>query len=116
LNRFFDGTPAPRRGLPDIAWHGVPQDGSPWHDPQARLLRFTLAALAPGEEDLHVVLNMSERAVDVPLPWVPGRQWHMAVDTAIASPFDVRLASRSGPQRLSFHTSMPRSVTVLEAP
>jgi len=67
----------------------VPQDGSPWHDPQARLLRFTLAALAPGEEDLHVVLNMSERAVDVPLPWVPGRQWHMAVDTAIASPFDV---------------------------
>jgi len=56
-NRFFDAKPVPGRGIPDIAWHGARLDEAPWYDGQGRFLRFTLAGLAAGEEDLHVILK-----------------------------------------------------------
>lgn len=83
-NRFFDGKPVAGRGLPDIAWHGVRLDEAPWDDPRGRLLRFTLAGLSGGEEDLHVILNMSDATVEAELPEIPGRRWHRALDTARA--------------------------------
>jgi pullulanase/glycogen debranching enzyme len=87
----------------------------PWHHTQARLLRFTLAGLVPGEEDLHVVLNMSEQAVDVALPSIRGRQWHIAIATANASPLDIAARPRQRPHRNSSYFVRARSVAVLEA-
>ena len=114
LNRFFTGTPVPGRGLPDITWHGVRLDEPPWGDGQARLLRFTIAAVTGDEDDLHVVFNMSEAAVDVSLPDVPGRRWHVALDTSLASPFDIVEPGWQAPWPLAPYPVGPRTVVVLE--
>ena len=36
--------------------------------------------------DLHVILNMTEQAADVALPSIPGRRWHLALDTSRPPP------------------------------
>jgi isoamylase len=114
-NRFFDGRPVPGRGLPDIAWHGRRPGELPWDDAQGRLLRYTLAGRSPDEADLHVILNMSDESVDVELPQIAGRQWHLALDTARASPADI---VAPGAQRMRAGVSYAagaRSVVALEA-
>ena len=72
-NRFFSGQLVPGRSIPDIAWHGTRLDEPPWQDVEGRFLRFTMAGLEPGEEDLHAILNMSDQARDVVLPPIPSR-------------------------------------------
>jgi len=114
-NRFFDGKPVPGRGLPDIAWHGVRLAEAPWIDPQGRLLRYTLAGLSNDEEDLHVILNMSDDAVEVELPAIQGRRWHVALDTALASPDDVVSHEAQSACSGASYLSRARSVVVLEA-
>jgi glycogen operon protein len=115
VNRFFDGRPVPGRGIPDIAWHGVRLDAPPWQDAQSRVLRFTIAGLGSGEEDLHVMLNMSEQEVELALPSIPGRRWHVALDTTRTSPLDIVPAEQQKPHPNPFYASQPRSVAVLEA-
>jgi glycogen operon protein len=112
-DRFFDGQPVSGRGLPDIAWHGVRLEEPPWTDAEGRFLRFTIAGLAAGEEDLHVILNMSERALEVLLPVIPGRRWHAALDTAQAPPEDILRRDRQRPHTAPVRVQ-PRSVVVLE--
>ena len=113
-NRFFDGKPVPGRNLPDIAWHGVRLNEPGWSDAQARFLAFTIAGLAKDEEDLHVLCNMSEYALDAAIPAVPARRWHVALDTSRRSPEDI-----SPPQLQKLHVgahyrAVARSVVVLE--
>ncbi len=114
-NRFFTGQPPPGRKLPDIAWHGQQLREPLWHDPQAKVLAFTIAGLSTDEEDLHVILNMSEQPVAAQLPEIAGRRWHLTLDTAAASPHDV--APREQRRRHAVPTCRvgPRSVAVLEA-
>jgi isoamylase len=114
-NRFFDGKPVEGRGLPDIAWHGINLGEAPWDARDARLLRYTLAGLSQDEEDLHVVLNMSERTANVELPMVSGRRWHLALDTALASPDDVVSRDAQTAYSGASYLSRARSVVVLEA-
>ena len=87
-NRFFDGRLVPGRGLPDVRWHGANLDDPGWHDPQGRLLAFTLTG-SGDEEDLHVIFNMADAAIDVSVPEIPGRRWHVALDSAQPSPHDI---------------------------
>jgi glycogen operon protein len=115
VNRFFEGKPVPGRAIPDIAWHGVRLAEPPWHDSQARMLRYTMAGIERDEEDLHVALNMSEQAFDLALPAIPGRRWHVALDTSCASPLDIRPAREQQPHVPPSYPSSPRSVVVLEA-
>jgi glycogen operon protein len=114
-NRFFDGQPLPGRGLPDIAWHGARLGEPPWSEPQARFLRFTIAGLSHDEEDLHVILNMSDQAVDAALPAVPGRSWHLALDTALPSPVEILARGVQTPHAGMSYRADARSVVVLEA-
>jgi glycogen operon protein len=114
-NRFYDGTPVAGRGLPDVAWHGARLGELPWHDHEARVLRFTIAGTSPGEEDLHVVLNASERALAADLPAIPGRRWHVALDTARPPPDDVLPPERQRPHPAQSYAVDARSVVVLEA-
>jgi glycogen operon protein len=114
-NRFFDGKPISGRGLPDIAWHGVGLDEAPWNDPQGRFLRFTVAGLSNDEEDLHVILNMSDEGVDAKLPEIPGRRWHLALDTALDSPADIVPRQAQAPQAGMSCSVHARSVAVFEA-
>jgi isoamylase len=114
-NRFFDGQPVPGRGMPDIAWHGARLDDLPWYEPDGRLLRYTIAGHAGDEEDLHVILNMSDRSVDADLPLIPGRRWHVALDTARPPPGDISAREGQTPHAGSFYTARGRSVVALEA-
>lgn len=114
-NRFFDGRPLPGRGLADITWHGPRLGEAPWSDPGGRLLRFTIAGRADDEDDLHVILNMSEDAVALELPELAGRTWYLAVDTAHSAPGDIVAPARQVPLDSRRVTSAARSVMVLEA-
>jgi isoamylase len=86
-SRFFDGK-INDRGLPDVSWHGCQLLHPGWDDPNARALAFTLAGF--GEEaDIHVILNMDSEGLDFEIPTVKDRQWHLAINTAEASPRDI---------------------------
>jgi isoamylase len=115
VNRFFDGKPVPGRPIPDIAWHGVRLNEPGWHDSQGRLLAFTMAGRAGDEEDLHVILNMSDQAVHAPLPSIPGKRWHVALDTSRPSPADIVARPRQEAHAATFYSADVRSVVVLEA-
>jgi glycogen operon protein len=114
-NRFFNGQPIRSRGLPDIAWHGARLNQPGWNDGQGRLLAFTMAGLAAEEEDLHAILNLSDQAVDVALPSIPGRRWYVALDTARPAPLDILERTQQRPHVATLYAASPRSVIVLEA-
>jgi glycogen operon protein len=114
-NRFYSGREVPGRGMPDIAWHGSRLNEPPWRGGEPRCLAFTVAAAAAGEEDLHVIANMGEQAWDALLPEIPGRRWHLALDTAQASPADITSRAGQRPHSAFHYPVAPRSVVVLEA-
>jgi glycogen operon protein len=115
VNRFFDGKPVPDRAIPDVAWHGARLNEPGWHDAHGRILALTVAGLTGDEEDLHVILNMSDQAVDAALPSILGRRWHVALDTARASPMDILVRAQQQPYSKMSYTAGARSVVVLEA-
>ncbi|MGR9037814.1 MAG: glycogen debranching protein GlgX [Gammaproteobacteria bacterium] len=91
LNRseYFTGEEVPGRSLRDVSWHGYRLDEPLWFDYGAQFLAYTLAGLADDEEDVHVILNMSERTVEASLPDISGRLWHLALDTSRTGPDDI---------------------------
>ena len=113
--RFFTGAPVPGRELPDISWHGIQLEEQPWQEACGRFLRFTMAGIGPGEEDLHAILNMSDRAAEVALPAIPSRRWHLALDTSRSTPSDILPRDRQAPHPGAKYSVSARSVTVFEA-
>jgi len=114
-DRFFTGAPIQGGGLPDIAWHGTRLQTSPWQEADGRFLRFTIAGLDSAEEDLHGILNMTHQTVDVDLPDIPSRRWHLALNTSAAPPGDVIVRDRQQPLSGKTFNVGPRSVAILEA-
>jgi glycogen operon protein len=100
--------------LPDVSWHGRQLNRPKWDDPGAQVLAYTLAGISDGEEDLHIMLNMSDRALDMELPEVPGRAWYYAVDTSQPSPADIPEAVDQKEVRGRYYGMAPRSIAVLE--
>ena len=80
--RFLTGEKAPGAELADVTWHGTKLHEPGFDDANNRVLAFTLAALAPGEEHLHVMINMWDDDLRFAVPRIRGRRWHIAVDTA----------------------------------
>jgi isoamylase len=114
-NHFYQGKVIPARGIADIAWHGTRLQQPPWGDANARVLAFTIAGIGDHEADLHAILNMSDTAIDVELPALPGRVWRVAVDTAQAPPHDIVEPARQVPLTAAQYRVTSRSVVVLEA-
>jgi isoamylase len=114
-DRFYKGRVVPSRGIPDIEWHGARLHQPPWGDAGARVLAFTIAGVDDDEPDLHAVLNMSDDAIDAELPGLPGRAWHLTVDTAQAPPHDIVEPTRQARLPGPGYRVTPRSVVVLEA-
>ena len=114
-NRFFDGSPVRARGIPDIAWHSSRLNEPPWHSGQDRFLSFTMAGVSGDEEDLHVILNMSDQPVHADLPSISGRRWRIAVDTSRRLPLDIVPREQQSPHSAAFYSANARSVVVLEA-
>ena len=115
VDRFFRGMPQPRGGPVDILWHGARLNEPLWNDSEARMLAFTIAGRGEDEEDLHVILNMSEEVLDVPLPVMGTRRWYLALDTVRAAPSDILARAQQEPLRESAYRVGARSVVVLEA-
>jgi glycogen operon protein len=114
-NQFYTGKAVAGRGIPDIAWHGARLNQPPWKDAGTEVLAFTVAGIARDEADIHAILNMSGQAVDAELPAIPGRFWHLAVNTSGRSPEDIIELTCQGRVAASAYRVAPRSVAVLEA-
>lgn len=113
-DRFLTGEKTADRNIPDVIWHGAKLNRPPWKDGDTRVLGFTLAAVAPGEEDVHVMMNMSPENILVELPKVDGQGWFLAVDTAVPPPADVSAPSEQLPVKKSEYLVRERSVVVFE--
>lgn len=112
--RFLTGRPIEGKSLPDIAWHGHKLDSPLWFNTEARLLAFTLAGLDHSESDIHVIMNMSEQTTDTELPIIAGKQWQLAVDTALLSPYDIVLPENQQLINQHIYSASSMSVVVLE--
>jgi len=112
--RFLKGEKQKGRHFPDVTWHGTRVNTPPWEDPNAQLLAFTLSAVANSEEDIHVVLNMSDSSEQTELPQIAGSSWFRAVDTGQNSPADILEPPEQPEVRNSLYIVEPRSVVVFE--
>ncbi len=113
--RFLTGSRGEGMRLPDVSWHGYEIEQPLWEDPDARLLAFTLGAPDREEADLHIILNMSDSELTLPLPPVSERRWHRAIDTYLPSPDDITEREQQIRVDQDFITIQPRSVVVLES-
>jgi glycogen operon protein len=113
-NRFLKGTCDSGAAFPDVTWHGIRLHEPAWGDSNAQVLTFTLGAVAADEEDLHIILNMSEEDLNITLPDTMGRSWCCAVDTARPSPADVVERDRQFAVAGDSYRVTPRSVIVFE--
>jgi isoamylase len=113
--RFLRGEKQKDRHFPEVTWHGAKVNKPPWDDRNAQLLAFTLSAVAGSEEDIHVVLNMSDTSEQVNLPLIPPNStWFRAVDTYQDSPGDILEPPDQPPVRDGLFAMQPRSVVVFE--
>ncbi len=113
--RFLTGRKHKAHGVADVTWHGTRLHKPQWSDPNAQLLAYTLGGIASVEEDIHVILNMSDNREMVSLPSIPGKKWFVTVDTSQVSPQDIH--ERSERLRVRDHEYLTDlcSVVVLES-
>jgi glycogen operon protein len=114
-SRFFTGKRLPDRGIPDVAWHGPGLEEPDWQNGYVRFLGCTIAGLTRDEEDLCLLFNMSENEIRAALPSIPGRRWHLALDTSATPPGDIAAQASQQPFAPPSYRVGPRSVVVLEA-
>jgi glycogen operon protein len=100
--------------MPDISWHGVEINKPLWHDPEARVLAFTLAGITDNETDLHIVMNMNNESIKVELPVIEGKQWCLALDTSLQSPKDISLPQDQKPLGEHLYSVNSETVAVFE--
>jgi glycogen operon protein len=113
--RFLTGELRDGYWFPDITWHGEQLNTPSWGDSDGQVLAVTLGAVEPWEEDLHIMMNMSEQPRRCALPGIAGRDWHRALDTSMASPGDVLMPARQPLLDASSYKVAARSVVVFEA-
>ena len=112
--RFLTGKVIEGKNMADISWHGVELNKPLWHDPEARVLAFTLAGIQNDETDLHIVMNMNNECTIVELPVIEGKQWCLALDTSQQSPKDIILPQDQYPLGKYHYSVNSETVTVFE--
>jgi glycogen operon protein len=112
---FLTGRKKDGASFPDVAWHGRELNEPFWNDPGAQILAYTLGRQQEDEEDLHIIFNMSDQGVEMPLPPLSGRAWHLAVDTGQPAPADIMEPRDQLPVRNSTYRVSSRSVAVFES-
>ncbi len=109
--RFLDG---PLDGQPaEIHWYGEDLATPHWHDPDGRVLCFTLAGVPPAEPALHVMINMAPTVRLLPLPPAPPQGWRRIVDTTLVAPDD--LVPAGVPALAPYYRLGPHGIAVFEA-
>jgi isoamylase len=86
---FLTGAKGDQAPFADVTWHGTGLNEPLWDNQEAQILAYTLGRQREEEEDLHIIFNMADQGVEMPLPPVSGRAWHRAVDTGQTSPGDI---------------------------
>ena len=86
---FLTGKKEDQAPFADVIWHGTKLNEPLWNNPGAQILAYTLGRQREEEEDLHIIFNMADQVVEMPLPPLSGRAWHRAVDTGQPSPGDI---------------------------
>jgi glycogen operon protein len=97
-----------------ITWHGVELNRPDW-GPDSHSIAFTLETLK-GRFLLHAMFNAYWEALRFELPHSPGdlfSAWRRCLDTALASPDDIRSWQDAAAVTTSSYTVQPRSVAVL---
>ena len=97
----------------DITWHGVALDCPDWSE-KSHSLAFTLRSLS-GRYSLHGIINAFWEPLTFELPPVPeGAQgvWRRCIDTALASPDDIRPWKEAPPHAAPTHIAAPRSLAL----
>jgi len=112
---FLTGKQKEGAPLPDVTRHGTKLNEPLWNNPDAQILAYTLGRLKEGEEDVHVIFNMSDHEVDMPLPSLYGRAWHRAIDTGQPSPGDVLEPADQPRKKESFYRVSSHSFVVFES-
>jgi glycogen operon protein len=112
--QFLTGEYDPARGMPDIRWYDAELGPPRWDDPETRFLSFTLAGITPDEEDLHVLINMSDQVERADLPPLTERYWHVAIDTEMDAPEEILGRESQIPWTQPQYLCQPRSVVVFE--
>jgi isoamylase len=101
--------------FPDVSWHGIRLGEPLWNDPNAQVLAYTLGRQRGEEEDLHIIFNMSDQGVKMPLPPLSGRAWNRAIDTGQPSPGDIFEPAGQHRVKESSYPVSPRSIVVFES-
>jgi pullulanase/glycogen debranching enzyme len=78
-------------------------------------LAFTLAATEEGEEDLQVLMNMSDQPQTFLLQAPTGRSWHLALDTARPTLQDIVAREEQEIWARDHFSVAARSLVVLES-
>jgi glycogen operon protein len=109
-NRFLA---SPGNGEPkEIHWYGESLATPEWHDPEARVLCFTLVGSGQDERALHVMINMATTVRNLPLPDAATRNWRRIVDTALTAPDDIVPKGVSAVGR--FYRLGPHGIAIFE--
>jgi isoamylase len=112
LERFWTVTGPERTG--DLSWHGVAVGRPDWSH-RSHSLAYTLHD-RDGGHDTHLLLNAYWRPLEFALPDPPaGRVWHRIVDTALASPDDIRPPAEANPLRRRTYRLVSHTTVVLQA-
>jgi glycogen operon protein len=112
--RFLTGKIIEGQNMPDVSWHGTEINKPLWHDPDARILAFTLAGIEDNEADLHIVMNMSDDNSTIELPMVEGKKWCLALDSSLRSPQDITSPQDQKPYGGHHYSVNPKTVVVFE--
>jgi len=112
--RFLTGSVIEGKNRLDISWHGTELNKPLWHDPEARILAFTLVGFGATEADLHIVMNMSDEVTTMELPAVEGKKWCLALDTSLQSPRDIIPPQDQKPFSENFYSVNSKVVVVFE--
>jgi len=118
-SRYLLGWDAPEGhdtpGYTRVRWHGRTPDAADWSYAN-RLLAYTLL---PAKDDgaIHIVLNAGPDDVRVTLPDAPiSGRWRRVIDTALASPDDIRDRDARAPLEDAHYLVAARSAVVLYDP
>lgn len=112
---FLTGRKKRGASFPDVTWHGTKLDEPLWNHPDAQVLAYTLGRQREEEEDLHIVFNMSDEEIHMPLPSLSGRAWRLAIDTGKPSPGEIFEPADQLRTEKSRYPVSSHSVVVLES-
>jgi isoamylase len=112
---FLTGRKKEGLPFPDVTWHGTRLNEPLWNNPGAQILAYTLGRQREEEEDLHIIFNMSDHRMEMPLPPLSGRAWHRAIDTGEPFTRDIFEPSELHRTKESSYPVYSHSVVVFES-